>query len=207
MSYGEWLDESAQRRVERAVKELELVSSAEVVVTVRQTSGSYRAADVMFGALLAFAGLVVYVYHPFEFTDDLVPPALLILFLAGSFFCSQVGPLRRLLTPQRLLSDNARRAALTEFHEQRISVTRDRTGIFVYVSLFERIVEIVPDVGVGARRLGDDGTAALAAMRDAVRQGGVETLVEGLGRLARALERSLPRSSDDVNELPDAVVS
>jgi len=207
MGQMEWLDESAQKRVEEAIERAEGKTAAEFVVTVRAKSGHYRAADRLFGSLVAFAGLLVYVYHPTEFTDDLVPPALALLFAASMGFCSQVGTLRRLLTTKRVLQENVRRAAIAEFYEQRISVTRDRTGVLIYVSLMEQLVEVVPDVGIDVRRLGDDGASAIAALRSAVRRGGVEALIQGLGSLSDALGRALPRAEDDVNELPDGVVS
>jgi putative membrane protein len=207
MGQTEWLEKSAQKRVEEAIAKAELKTAAEFVVTVRPKSGHYRAADLLFAALLVFAGLLVYVYHPSEFTDDLVPPALALLFVASAGFCSQLGTLRRWLTKKRVLQENVRRAAVTEFHEQRISVTRERTGVLIYVSLMEQLVEVVPDVGIDVRRLGDEGTSAIAELRSAVRQGGVEALVHGLGKLSDALGRALPRAEDDENELPDGVVS
>ena len=202
-----WLDQQARERVERAVVEAERKTSAEIVVTVRQSSGHYRAADLLFGSLVAFSGLLVYVYHPTEFTDDLVPPALLVLFVVAAGLSTQLGLLRRWLTPRRVLEENVRRAAITEFYEQRIGVTRDRTGILIYVSLLEGLVEVVPDVGVDPHRLGDEGSSAIASLRDVARHGGVDALIQALGRLSDALGRTLPRAADDVNELPDGVVS
>jgi putative membrane protein len=207
MGQTEWLEKSAQKRVEAAIKRAEEKTAAEFVVTVRAKSGHYRAADLLFGSLVAFAGLLVYVYHPTEFTDDLVPPALALLFAASAGFCSQLGALRRLLTKKRVLQENVRRAAIAEFYDQRISVTRDRTGVLIYVSLMEQLVEVIPDVGIDVRRLGDDGASAIAELRSAVRHGGVDALVQGLGSLSDALGRALPRAEDDVNELPDGVVS
>lgn len=207
MRQSAWLEQAARERVERAVVQAERKTSAEIVVTVRQSSGQYRAADLLFGSLVAFTGLLVYIYHPAEFTDDLVPPALLLLFGVAAGLSSQLSFLRRWLTPRRVLEENVRRAAVTEFYEQRISATRDRTGILIYVSLLERLVEVVPDVGVDPRRLGDDGSSAIASLRGVAREGDVDALVQSLGRLSDALGRTLPRAEDDVNELPDGVVS
>lgn len=203
----EWLETASKQRVEKAIVQAESKTAAEFVVTVRQSSGNYRAADFLFGILGTFAGLAVYVYHPAEFTDDLVPPALALLFGVCVGLSSQLPWLRRLLTSRRVLEDNVRRSAITEFHEQRISVTRDRTGVLIYVSLLERLVEVVPDVGVDARRLGDEGAKAITSIRAAVRAGGVDALIEGLERLSDALNHTLPRAEDDINELPDGVVS
>ena len=203
----DWLSEEARKRVEKAIVALESQTAAEVVVTVRQSSGSYVAADLAFASLVSGIGLFVYVYHPAEFADDLVPPALAFLYGASVFFSSQLAPLRRGFSRQATRRENVRRAALTEFHEQRISGTSARTGILVYVSLFERLVEVVPDVGVDAKKLGDSFGDAVAELSGAVRGDGVAQLERGLSRTATPLARVLPRSADDVNELPDGMVS
>ena len=203
----DWLGADAKRRVEQAVVALEARTSAEVVVTVRQSSGSYRAADLGFASLVAGIGLFGYVYHPAEFADDLVPPALSVLYLCAAFFCAQVPGLRRLLVRTGTLRDSVRRSALTAFHEQRIDATSGRTGILIYVSLFERVVEVVPDVGIDAKRLGADFGRAVAEVTAAVRGDGVAQLERGLGQMAGPLARVLPRAHDDVNALPDGMVA
>ncbi len=204
---GMWLAQEAKQQVEAAVVQAEAKTSAEFVVTVRVSSGSYRAADLWFASLVTFAGLLIYVYHPTEFTDDLVPPALFLLFLLSGAFASQLSLLRRLLTPTSVLEENTRRAAHVEFHAQGIGATQGRTGILVYVSLLERSVAVVPDIGVDIAALGGDGETALATLRTAAKAGGLEALVAGLAQLSDALSRTLPRADDDVNELPDSVVS
>ncbi|MEB2312215.1 MAG: hypothetical protein OZ921_17985 [Sorangiineae bacterium] len=206
-SLRSWLEQEAQARVERAVAELEQKCAAEVVVTVRRSSGDYRAADLTFASAMCFVALVVYVYFPVVFADDPMPPALLALFLVSVFLSSQFWPLRRLLLRRATLRRNVRRAALTEFHDQRITRTRGRTGILIYASLFERELEVVFDVGLDLATLGDGGARAVATIRGALRSGGLEELVRGLSALGDALAPVRPHAADDVNELPDAVVS
>lgn len=203
----DWLGGGAKERVKRAVAALEAHTSAEVVVTVRQSSGHYLSADLAFASLVSGVALFVYVYHPASFADDLVPPALLLLYLASAFFCSQVPALRRLLVPARVSRENVRRAALTAFHEQRIDATAGRTGILIYVSLFEERVEVVPDLGVDTKKLGAEFGNAVAAISSAVRGDGLSQLERGLEAMQAPLARALPRAADDVNELPDGMVS
>ncbi len=89
----------------------------------------------------------------------------------------------------------------------RIHATTGRTGILIYVSLFERAVEVVPDVGVDPRKLGADFGAAVLEIASAVRGDGLSQLERGLAQLGTPLSRGLPRAADDVNELPDGMVS
>ena len=115
-----WHDEVTRRKVEALVREVESKSSAEIVVTVRPRSGSYRAADFIFGALVALAGLCVYVYAPTEFTDDLAPPSIVLLFFAGMAFAARVPALQRLLTPRKIRAANVRADERTTIQRTRM---------------------------------------------------------------------------------------
>jgi putative membrane protein len=203
---SEWLSDGARARVERAIGQMEAETAAELVVSVRRVSGNYRDVDLAFGACIAFAALLVYVYHPITFADDLVPPSIAVLFVSSAFFCSQVGWLRRALIRQRRRSESTRRAALSAFHEEGVSATRARTGILLYISLFERELELVCDVGIRPEALGASWARAREELENALRRGQVEAVALQIEALGPLLSRVLPRAHDDVNELPDRLV-
>ena len=60
----------AKQRVAAAVTAIETKTSAEIVVMMRPDSGSYRQADLVAGAIAAFAYLCIFLYapEPFDFT-------------------------------------------------------------------------------------------------------------------------------------------
>jgi len=206
VSERHWLSDEAKASVERAIQELEMQSAAELVVTVRRISGHYRDADLVFAALTAFVAILFYVYFPITFPDDPVPPAILLLFLASAFFCSQIAWLRRLFVSKARLRRETERAARAEFFAQGISATRGRSGLLVYVSLFEREVEVVCDIAVSQALLGASGEQAISRLYRSVKEGGVTALTSALAALGGVLSQSLPRLSDDTNELPDRVM-
>jgi putative membrane protein len=93
------------------------------------------------------------------------------------------------------------------FFDSRVHHTAGRTGLLIYVSLFERMAAVLADEAVTERlgqpaldALRDQLTAALAAqsLADAL----CATITAAGPRLAAAL----PREPGDVNELPDALV-
>jgi putative membrane protein len=201
-----WHDEVTRRKVEALVREVEAKSSAEIVVTVRPRSGSYRAADFIFGALVALAGLCVYVYAPTEFTDDLAPPSIVLLFFAGMAFAARVPALQRLLTPRKLRAANVRAAAREVFVDQNIACTRDRTGILVYVSTFERRAEVVVDIGIVRREADGEPAKAVREIERVVGEGSdLEAFEKAVRALGDWLAGALPPRIDDSNELADEV--
>lgn len=205
MSARDFLEASAKQKVTQAIEAIEAQTSAEVVVAVRKSSGIYRHADYLVGALFALAGLLVFLFHPAPFDEDLFPLAEVAFFLTGAALCAIIAPFRRLVAGRTLREKNAKVAAQAAFYEMGISRTKDRTGILVFVALFERRAEIVPDIGVDVSGLDADWGAATQALQGAVEQGSLEQFLEGLKRMGPSLGKLLPRSADDVNELSDEV--
>lgn len=201
-----WHDEATKRRIEKLVQEVEGKSSAEIVVTVKPSSGSYRAADVIFGAIVALVGLCIYVYAPVEFTDDLAPPSIVLLFFAGYFASSRIPSLRRLFSAKAVMASNTRSAAREAFVDQNISCTRDRTGILIYISTFEQSVNVVADIGILRREADGQPQKALAHIENTLATGAsLEVFEQSIRDLSHWLAESLPPRLDDTNELSDEV--
>lgn len=205
MSAKEFLEPDARKRVAEAIAAVEQQTAAEVVVAVRKTSGHYRHTDYLLGSLCALVGLLVFLFHPAPFEEDLFPVAELALFLTGVALSVAISPLRRLLTSGSLRSSNVATAGRAAFYELGIGRTRQRTGILVYVSLFEREALVLADSGVEPEKLGEGWSEAVRMIEASVREGGMAQLLAGLGRLGAPLGKALPRAADDVNELPDEV--
>jgi len=206
MSDGRWLSPALRDRVAATIREIEGRTGAEVVVTVRARSGYYRAADYLFGAVCSFAALLGYVFLPITFPDDVAALLIVLSFGVGAVFAANVPPLRRLLVSRSRRGEEVARAARACFVEQGIGRTRDRTGVLVYLSLFERRVEVVADGGIPVARLGQRYRDASAALDRAARRR-PEAFLSALGALGELLAEAVPRRADDVNELPDEVVS
>jgi putative membrane protein len=206
MSARQFLDPKARDEVARVVREIEAKTCAEVVVVVRRISGHYRHTDYLVGFALALATLCFFLFHPEPFEYDIFPLEMTATFALGAIATANIAPLRRVLTSRRLLDENVRRAARAAFYELGVSRTRERTGMLVYVSTFERRVEIVADVGIDVAALGNDfevarGRIALTAGREV----NLSKFLAALATLGDVLGAALPRAADDKNELLDEV--
>ena len=194
----------ARERLARAVKDVEGRTSAEVVVAVRRRSGDYAAADLTFGLVLA-AGALLAIYglpHAFDDAAFVLDPAL--FFVLGFFACRHFPALRRVLTPRARRDEKVRTAARAAFVDLGVGRLAKRNGILVFVSLLEKTVEVVPDVGVDVVALGPpwrEGLTRLAA--SPVAAAPLDAFDDALRSLGPVLQRVLPHQADDVNELPD----
>ena len=194
----------AQRRAAAAVAAIEAQTGAEVVVAVRRQSGDYLAADRLAGALAAFACLLVLLFHPHPFAVATMPVDVLLAYGLGVLGCARSAAARRALTPSatraRLVADAARAA----FVDRGVARTRQRAGLLVYVSLLERAVEVVADVGLDPAALGPEWGERIEALRAAVARPDADRFDAALVALGPVLARAVPRRDDDADELPDA---
>jgi putative membrane protein len=112
-------------------------------------------------------------------------------------------PFRRWLVGEGLLELRARQRAETAFLEEEVFSTRDRTGILIFVALFEHRVVVLGDAGIN--RVVPDG-AWEQVVRDVVR--GIhagrpaDALIAAVGDCGRLLAaHRLEIRPDDIDEL------
>lgn len=116
-------------------------------------------------------------------------------------------PLRRWLAGAELIELRTRRRAAAAFLEQEVFQTAGRTGILLFVSLFERRVVILADSGIHARVEEGEWDGIVARIVDGIRRGEAEAaLVAGVRACGDLLARhGLSRPPGRGNELADDV--
>lgn len=203
MKPRKWFDDEARAVFKSAVQALEERSSAEVVVTVHPAGARYRQAEVLTGALFASVWLAVFLYAPEPFDFTFLPLELGVAFVVGALAGSAFAPWRRLLTPGSAMRREVERSAKSAFFDLGVSRSRGRTGMLVFISVFERRALLLCDVGVPAIPALSEVETLLG---QCVRRGAVAEIAPTLARLKEGLAKALPRAIDDVNELPDEMV-
>jgi putative membrane protein len=196
-------DDAAREALTNCVKKLETSTDAELVLVVRARSGSYRHADYLFGALLAFAGLLFLLFSPFDFHQYWVAIDVALLFLLGIFVASRSNTLRRLLTSEKFREDAVRTSAAAMFYEAGIANTNAEMGLLIYLSILERRLELIADRGIlkGVNAL--EWNQILFDLHQTGRKPEPQTLLAGLDNLGALLRNHLPATGENPNELPD----
>jgi len=210
--YGPWamdrrfVNQQVEGAFVAAIRSIEQQSAAEVVVTVRHHSASYLHADLIVGALGGVATLGVMLFSPWPFSVQSIFVDPLLAGLVLGFAATQVPLLRRWLLSRRCRREAVRRLARSLFVDKGVGSTRGRTGILVHLSLLERMVEVVADDAVVTAVPPDVWRRAVDAVEAELRRGYDGSAVAGrIAALGGVLGRYLPRTADDVNELPDEV--
>jgi putative membrane protein len=206
MSERSFYEERAKREAKSAVEGIEAQTSAEIVVCLRGASDRYREADYLFGFLVSLGVVLAMLFVERAFRLASFPVGMIAGFFAGTIASAHVAQVRRLLVSPARKIGAVRQAARGAFFDHGISRTHGRTGILLYVSVFERRVEVIPDVGIQAAGMGPDWIEAVAALeRSLLRSPDLDRFLAAMRALGPILARRLPRSADDINELPDEV--
>ena len=125
-----------------------------------------------------------------------------VIGVVAALVLARVDALRRLLIPRDRMSAHVDQAAAATFTEEKITLTKDRNAVLLYISVFEGEVRLLPDIGVEQRveasALGEIQADLANAPGDATAQ-----IVEALERLGKCCAGAFPIQADDENELPD----
>jgi len=202
---ADFFRDEAKQSTARAVKQVEAQTSAEVVVAVRRRSGDYRVPAYHCGFLVAGLVVLYLLVAPQLFTVGDMALDALLGFGVGFALALNVSPLLRLFAREVTLAKNVGEAAKVAFVELGISRTSGRNGLLVLVSTFEQRAFLLADLGIDERALGAGLDEVRAALSSAVKRRELSAFNAALESLGPLLGAAMPRSADDVNELPDEV--
>ena len=196
-------DRAACDTLSDCVKEIESSTAAEVVVVVRARSGDYVYADLLFGAAISLLGLLFLLFSPYTFHQVWVAIDVVLLFALGSAISNRTSGIRRLLTSNKLRAGNVRTAAAAMFYEAGVANTNAELGFLVYLSLFERRLEVISDRGILKAFPPAAWNEALFDLHQAGRDPDVATFLQALKTLGDSLSKYLPATADNPDELPN----
>lgn len=189
-------------QLEAAVGKAEAGTDAEIVVALSPLSGSYRDVDHRFGAAAALLVLATLVLGPRAVEPTWLVASVVVAYGVGLGLAARLSPIRRLMTPRRRRRSQVARASRLAFVEESVHATKDRYGVLLYVSFFERIAEVVADTGCD----GKVDPARFYEIAQAVSESGCSApaVLEAIAKLGDALAKPFPKRQGDPNEIPNA---
>ena len=226
------LDEDERRRVADAVARAESTTKGEIFCVVTPDSGDYRETPLAAAAFAALAAPVLLLAGGIQVTapafiqggwtanavgaaagaaarEAVMGVILLQVFLfLLVLMLAWLPPVRRFLTPASLKRERVRRRAYEQFLARNLQATRERTGVLIFVSEWERMAELIADEGVASRVEPGVWDEAMARLVTGLKSGrpaeGFEAAVALCGEV---LTEHFPLGDgDNPNELADHVI-
>lgn len=200
--------DSEKRQITEAVAAAEAGTSGEIVPIVTEVSGEYFWVPPVMGFRLGLAALI-----SAEIVNSLSWPVswgwTLSFTLAFSFLGYVLGlipSVARLVIGDFRLASNVQRTAHSFFITEGLVETRDRTGVLILVSRFERRIFILADRGIYSK-LSSDYLEKLCAefSLSAQRDEEVAALCGIIQRVGAELLHHFPRDAEDQNELSNSL--
>lgn len=194
-------------QLEAFVEQVEQTTAAELVVVLAHRADRYPEVPYKLGALMGLASLAALLFMPVGFQAHLVLLDVALGFGLG-YGIGRLWPgSARWLTSARRRNVAVERTAKAVFTERGVSLTRERTGILLFVAWLERRVVLIQDVGIdrcvplGEWRLASKPLGQPGVLRDFP-----DNLPRAFEPLQRLLDRCLPRPDDDTDEIPNRPV-
>ena len=210
------LTDADQERIKEAVSAAERRTSGEIVPYIVGRSGGYevavwRAASILASFAMATGLAVAWAYegwgHGWLYAGWGVALLGFIGGTVGALLAQYVPALKRLFAGQDRIARRVDRRAGLAFLEEEVFHTRDRTGILLFVSLFEHRIVVLGDSGINEKVEQSDWEAIVATIRRGIRSGHfADGMVEAIGQCGQLLEtKGVAARPDDFDELKDDV--
>jgi putative membrane protein len=207
------LTDKERSHLDRRIADAEKRTGAQIVLAVIARSDSFAELPWKAFALgVSIAGLFVFLLEMLwpVWTSDTTVLLAVTMTLAAGAVCALTavylpGFARLFLSSHRAEAE-VRQYAESLFLSRELFATRERTGILVLISLFERQVIVLPDTGVSRRLIRDAMEEIISLMLPSLNSGRIaRALEDGLERLAEILAVTATGESAE-NELPDDII-
>ncbi|MEZ7198479.1 TPM domain-containing protein [Pseudodesulfovibrio karagichevae] len=202
-----FLTQAEQDALVQCVTKAEATTSGEIVPVIATMSYDYPRAGLI-GSLILGALAAVALTLALGREDMWVFLALfLALFFCFSRLFDAFPALKRPFLSKREMREEVAEAAFTAFHAHGLHDTRDKTGIILYVSVFERSVQVLADKGINDQVNPQAWEEVVAMVTEGIRAGNPgQALCAGVTRCGEMLTKRFPIKPDDTDELPNLII-
>jgi len=211
-----FLTEEEKREIETCVKEVEKNTSGEIVPLVVSASYHYPMSN-MIGALIFGLLISVVVTLVFSIRKSwggvtaldlwLFPAVFAVSFLLFHELIKRISWLKRIFITKAEINEEVEEAALTSFYRNGLNNTRDRTGILIFISVFERRAFVLADEGINAKVDTGVWQEIVGTVVQGIRQRRqAQGICQAVRRCGDLIRKAFPIKSDDTDELDNLIV-
>lgn len=207
MGAKSFLTQEEQQRIIQCVKDVETRTSGEIVPVIASESYQYPAA-VGFGSLVLGVAGAILACMALEREDMWLFLAVFLgLYLVFQIVLRAVPVLRKPFLSRGQMLEEVNEAAITSFYLNGLHRTRDQTGIIIYVSVYERMVQVLADKGINEKVDPKVWQEVVAIVTKAIRNGtAADGLCAAITRCGDLVTEHFPIKADDTDELPNLIV-
>ena len=215
------LDEKAFEEIKASVKEAESKTTGEIALAITAESSSYAFWELLSSVVLAFIfvmGLFPLSNQIYRCLDNFfwsVKPWYLAAFylvltvvLVGILYALfNIPAIDYLIIPSGAKNECVSNRAMRYFAESGVYRTKEHSGIFIFVSYFERQVRIIADEGISSKISQDLWNLIADEMVESLSYGDVKTAyINAVKKCGDLLAENFPPHEDNPDELTDGLI-
>ena len=201
-----FLSEADKQRITEAIREAEMKTSGELVTVIAHAADAYLYIPMLWASLAALTLPAIIWLLPVNLPFPLLYSFQLAAFL-GLALLFRWTPLKMRLIPKAVKHRRAGRLAWEQFFAQNLHLTRQRTGVLLFVSVAEHYVEILADKGINDKVKQDAWDDIVA---DFIKRVKAKQIAEGflsaINACGKLLAENFPRPEGDIDELPNRLI-
>jgi len=201
------INEREKELIKEAIKKAESNTSGEIVPVILDQSDFYPAAhfrlSLLFGIIFALI-----CYYTYDFDDPIILIWIQVPGMILGYLLAFIPFLKRQLISNAEMQEEVYQRALQVFYENKVSMTKDRTGIMIFISLLERRVEVLADCGINEKVEKDYWNNLVNWLIKKIKEGNkIEGLVSAIDTCGKSLMEFFPIKEDDTNEVSDELIT
>ena len=213
---SKFLTDAEKQAVEACVKEVEKLTSGEIVPMVVSSSYHYPMSNVIGGLIFA---LLISVGVTLAYSSQkswggvtamdlwLFPAVFAVSFLLFHELVKRIPGLKRIFVTKAEITEEVEEAALTSFYRNGLNNTRDRTGILIFISVFERKALVLADEGINAKVDTGVWQEVVDLVVNSIKgRHQAEGICRAVSRCGELIREHFPIKADDTNELDNLIV-
>jgi putative membrane protein len=135
-------------QIKELITQAEQKTSSELVPMIVGRSDRYPAAHFRAAIIVSFIFSIILYYSPFSIINPIYYLWVQLPGLVLGYYLGNIPKISRLLITKQEIEYEVTQRAIEAFFNHRLHVTEHHNGVLIFISLMERRIKIITDVGV-----------------------------------------------------------
>ena len=209
----QFLSDDQRAHVNAAVEKAEKLTAGEIVVMFISASYHYPMANVIGATTFAIPLALIFtpVIGRWLWIGNqnmwLFLGLLTVFFILFHEIIKRLLWLKRYFISRKEIDAEVKEAAVTHFFYHGLYHTRDKTGVLVLISVFERHVWVLADEGINAKVPKGQWQSIVKMITDGIKQKrATDAICAAVGKIGDLLKVHFPIKPDDIDELENVII-
>lgn len=201
---SDFLQPTFKKKFANVIAQIESTSEVEIVVAIKPISAFYYELYLISGVIFAFITFTFFIFAPLVFGDYLIYMGTIASFFIGISFGFLFKNILKNLLSKKILERNVELMARALFQKGGINHTKEKIGVLILFSLFEKKHFIVADRKARNlipfqewEKIDKNFEKVFTSKKPS------QVLLEELLKTKEIFNKFLPPVENDINELPD----